>query len=145
MSLDRGRELKMAFGSGYDHVLGICLPFIIAVLLAGKLEGRDVRPSDHGLIYQPATSGGGKSPQMMAFFGASRSPEVALPEAKNSSDTTSWWAGEQRRKGHDHVKSVLLVASLACGITGVALFLVSAFLYVFQFRKQSSSSTNNMK
>ncbi|KAL6270202.1 hypothetical protein ACE6H2_027113 [Prunus campanulata] len=32
--------------------------------------------------------------------------------------------------GRDHVRDVLLLASLLCGITGVALFVASAFVYI---------------
>lgn len=119
------------------------LPLIVVTFIGGA-GGREIRPSEHGLEYQDGPPAGKKSPEMMTFFkgtSSSSAPEVALPRAMNSSDP-SWWggsSGEGRGKGRDHVKEVLLVASLVCGITGVAFLVAAAFLLFHRFRRQRSS------
>ncbi|KAA8519362.1 hypothetical protein F0562_013618 [Nyssa sinensis] len=91
--------------------------YLIAILIIGQSDGRELRPSEHGLAYQNSTTKttGKKSPEMMSFFGGSVSSasNVPFPEAKNMSD--SWWSdygGGRRGEGRDHVRQVLVVASL---------------------------------
>ncbi|EOY25508.1 hypothetical protein QQP08_020258 [Theobroma cacao] len=119
---------------------------LITMMIIGESVARELRPSDHGLEYQSVPPTGLKSPEMMSFFGAesksssSSTPStVALPKAMNSNET-SWWAGGSSRRGSDHLRHVLLLGSLVCGVTGVALLAASAFIYLI---KRSSPSTNN--
>ncbi|XVE89366.1 hypothetical protein DITRI_Ditri19aG0196100 [Diplodiscus trichospermus] len=119
---------------------------LIMLMLIMESTPRELRPSDHGLEYQSLPPTGLKSPGMMSFFGAtskaSSTPStMALPKAMNSSDT-SWWGAGSKRRGSDHVRHVLLLGSLVCGLTGVALLAASALIYVM-FKIKSSPSTNN--
>lgn len=119
-------------------------PVMIGFMLTGELtSARELRPSDHGLVFQNSPP----SPEMMSFFignnsspGSSTSSGSALPKAMNSSDSSpsSWWRGTAGGGGRDHVREALMVASLVCGITGVILLLVaSAMLFLFKYRKRT--------
>lgn len=131
----------------------IIITAAVAIAMSGGSDGRELRPSDHGLAYQESPPPGrNRSPEMQSFFagdgrsGSSPSSNVALPKALNSNDT-SWWSGVRGSGdgegggGRDHMRHVLVVASVACGITGVALLLASAFIYLFRYRKQKKSSS----
>ncbi|XP_059668351.1 uncharacterized protein LOC132313551 [Cornus florida] len=122
---------------------------LIAVSIVTHSDGRELRPSNHGLAYQESPAAGKNSPEMLSFFRGTTFPppqKVPLPEAKNMSDE-SWWRGSsavgggRRGEVRDHVREALLVASLVCGIAGVALLVVAAFLFLFPFQKQRSSSS----
>ncbi|XP_059666422.1 uncharacterized protein LOC132312176 [Cornus florida] len=136
----------MEYCRRYGVVIAVCLP-LIAVSIIKHSDGREIRPSEHGLAYQNAPATGRKSPEMLSFFGGTRSAaassNVTLPEARNTSGP-SWWTdpigGGRRGHGGDRVKDALLVASVVCGITGVALLLVAAFLFLSHYRKQRTSS-----
>lgn len=125
------------------------IAFITITLLIFSTDSiaRELRPSDHGLEYQSLPPTGLKSsPGMMSFFGSSSSSTpntVALPKAMNSTDT-SWWAGggSSNRRERDHVRHVLLLGSLVCGVTGVALLAASALIYVIKIRSSSSNNNN---
>ena len=140
-------------------IYGPLILMTMTMMNADHSESHELRPSDHGLEYQtntPSSSDSGKSPppEMMSFFGnsSSTSSDVAMPKALNSNsnssssssspdDDTSWWNNAGRGgggKNKDHVRDVLLVGSIACGLTGVVLLVASALLYVFKFRKQRS-------
>ena len=138
-------------------IYGPLILMTMTMMNADHSESHELRPSDHGLEYQtntPSSSDSGKSPppEMMSFFGnsSSTSSDVAMPKALNSNsnssssspdDDTSWWNNAGRGgggKSKDHVRDVLLVGSIACGLTGVVLLVASALLYVFKFRKQRS-------
>ena len=126
---------------------------ITIIILVWESTARELRPSDHGLEYQSLPPTALKSPEMMSFFGAksksstssSSTPStMVLPKAMNSNDTTWWGAGSNRRE-NDQVRNVLLLGSLVCGVTSVALLAASAFVYVMKIRSSPSStnSTNN--
>ncbi|OMP06035.1 hypothetical protein CCACVL1_01741 [Corchorus capsularis] len=118
------------------------------MIMIRESTARELRPSDHGLEYQSLPPTGLKSPEMRSFFGASSSKSstpstVALPKAMNSNETeTPWWSGRHGR-GSDHVKQVLLLGSLVCGVTGVALLVASAFIYIIRRRSSQYSSAPN--
>ncbi|XWS18016.1 hypothetical protein CRYUN_Cryun32bG0005900 [Craigia yunnanensis] len=128
------------------HAIRIAAAITIIILIIMESTARELRPSDHGLEYQSQPPTGLKSPGMKSFFGAaskssSSTPStVALPKATNSNDT-SWWGTANKRQGSDHVRHVLLLGSLVCGVTGVALLAATAFIYVIKIR--SSRSTNS--
>ncbi|KAL2524379.1 hypothetical protein Adt_09452 [Abeliophyllum distichum] len=118
--------------------------FITFLTIAGQLDGRDLRPSDHGLVYEdsPSPANNGESIQeMLSFFGATTSSEP-LPEAKNltADPITTWWRTHGGGRSHDlhrdHVTTVLLVTSLFCGVIGVVLLVVSGILFLYRLRKQ---------
>lgn len=115
------------------------IAFCLLLASADRSTARDVRPSDHGLGYQQGAPPAGEAspPEMMSFFGASSSPPTspssALPRASNSTDS-SWMHASGRR---DRVREILLVASLVCGVTGVALLIGSALLFLFKLRKEN--------
>ncbi|CAK9321263.1 unnamed protein product [Citrullus colocynthis] len=119
------------------------LPLIVAIVAAPE-----IRPSEHGLEFQSAPPAGDKSsPEMRSFFGGTSSPtpEVALPLPKtmNSSESSGWWT--HRDGGDKRLKNALLVATAACGITGVTLLVGSTLFYIYKVKNQRSLplSTNN--
>ncbi|XP_068320447.1 uncharacterized protein [Pyrus communis] len=131
--------------------VGVAAIAVFLMALAMESDGRELRPSDHGLVYQDPGPVSAKSPtDEKSFFGGGggeNSPaagDAALPKPKamNSSDAdASWWKGVVARDGgrrRDHVEDVLLVVSLLCGIAGVALFVASAIVYVLKYRKHKS-------
>lgn len=130
---------------GLVTLIAIFAPLIFTTI-NGESESHELRPSDHGLEYQKSAAGGEErsAPEMRSFFGGSSptstSSNVAMPKPmdSNSTDDRSWWS---KNSGHsnDHVREALLVASVACGVTGVALLLASALIYVFKFRGQRSA------
>lgn len=116
---------------------------LIAVLSlwAVRSEGRDVRPSDHGLSNQKSPQR--LNPAMAAFFkGAPSGP--ALPEALNSSDPFRGATPGtlDHGRGGRHVRAVLLIASLACGAVGLGLLVGALFVYVIHSRRSKSQQPN---
>lgn len=116
-------------------------------------HGRYLRPSDHGLAYQNTSYPARKDmPEMLSFFKGGRAatsfaPNTPLPEARNLSNSSSrssnndpaatWWS--KNRKSHEggnknHVRQVLLLTSLLCGLTGVVLLVVSASVFICRYR-----------
>ncbi|KAK2991246.1 hypothetical protein RJ640_018003 [Escallonia rubra] len=120
---------------------------LLAIPTVRQTEGRELRPSDHGLTYQetPASSTTENSAELSSFFGRGATvSNVPLPEARNMSDP-AWWSnggggggGGGGRTRVDHAKAVLLVASLVCGIAGVVLLAVAAFVFLFRFQKRKA-------
>ncbi|XWS11533.1 hypothetical protein CRYUN_Cryun37aG0006500 [Craigia yunnanensis] len=104
------------------HTIRIAATITIIILIIRESTARELRPSDHGLEYQSLPPTGLKSPGMMSFFGSTSNSSsstpytVALPKAINSNDT-SWWGAGSKRRGSDHVRHVLLLGSLVCGVT----------------------------
>ncbi|KAL2473852.1 hypothetical protein Fot_49588 [Forsythia ovata] len=118
--------------------------FITILTITSQLNARDLRPSDHGLVYEDSPSPANDSEsteEMLSFFGATTSSEP-LPEAKNltADPITTWWrtheGGRSRDLHRDRVTMVLLVTSLFCGLIGVVLLVVSGILFLFRLRKQ---------
>ncbi|CAJ2677256.1 hypothetical protein L195_g051478 [Trifolium pratense] len=121
----------------------------IILILAGDSSARDLRPSDHGLVFQSLSPAGThSSSEMRSFFNGdnsffptdSSSSDVAMPKAITSSDSTppSWRTVSGN--GGDRIWNVLKVASWACGIAGGILILVSGLMYVFKYRKQEQNA-----
>ncbi|KAK3432628.1 hypothetical protein EUGRSUZ_D00155 [Eucalyptus grandis] len=144
----------MACSRGIYALLALCVLFSIDVT---QSELRELRPSDHGLQFQDPPPAGAKLPRETAsFFGGSpsspsssnpsvpSSPVVPLLNGTNSSDDR-WWrgagygGGEGGRGRREHVRGVLLVVSIVCGITGAALLFASGLVFLFKFRKQRSA------
>jgi hypothetical protein len=137
----------MASPPSLRGIATVILVLISIITMNGESESHELRPSEHGLEYQNSAQAGDTKPppEMKSFFGEpSASSYVAMPKAmnSNSTDDTSWWGNVgfgRGRDGHkDRERNVLLVASVACGVTGVALLVVSALLYVFKFQRQRS-------
>ncbi|XP_023003567.1 uncharacterized protein LOC111497130 [Cucurbita maxima] len=124
--------------------MAVYLLFIVAIEAA-----LEIRPSEHGLEFQsPPAAGDKSSPEMRSFFGGTSSPtpEVALPlpKAMNSSEAPGWWT--HRDGGDKRLRNALLVATAACGMTGVTLLVGSTLYYIFKVKNQRSlplSSNNN--
>ncbi|CAI9272838.1 unnamed protein product [Lactuca saligna] len=116
-------------------VMTLCLPLIAIPIV----DSKELRPSGHGLPNEaeaPETAQA-DSPQMSSFFGGGFSSTTQpLPEAKNFSDP-SW--SSRRVGGGDHVRKVLIVSSLVCGIAGIVLLVVAGFLFLHRFRNQRST------
>ena len=128
------------------------LSIIVMIIIIQDSKARELRPSDHGLEYQSMPPTAVRfPPDMKQFFGASSaatstsSSGVALPKAMNSNDT-SWWRATGGRGGGggggDRVRHVLLVASLVCGVTGLALLVASALIFYFMRHKNQSSPSS---
>ncbi|KAI3412317.1 uncharacterized protein J3R85_017502 [Psidium guajava] len=117
----------------------------------GSSTARELRPADHGLEYQSSPPEGvNPSPDMMSFFGTSASAsrpsssyappgDTALTRPMESS--SSWGPhrsgnGGGGGGGRDHVRDVLLVASIACGAAGVVLLGASAFMFLLLSRRE---------
>ncbi|CAI9783485.1 unnamed protein product [Fraxinus pennsylvanica] len=114
--------------------------FVAIFTIISESDGREIRPSDHGLAYQdssPPIKANGTE-EMLYFFGATSSSSVPLPKANNLSDPATWWSKHKvGRSSGDHVKRSMLVASLICGLTGVALLSVAGILFLIRLRKQN--------
>lgn len=134
-------------------------PIVFVILiLAGYSSARDLRPADHGLIFQTLSpTGTHSSPEMRSFFNSdnssptvSSSSEVAMPKAFTSGNTAPpSWSSVSGDGSSDRVWNSLKVASLACGVAGAILILVSGLIYVFNYRKQEQQNAafrgNNSK
>lgn len=124
--------------------LATAILIAIALLLAGTSSGgRDLRPSEHGLVFQtspPANS----SPEMKSFFSTSKGSSSSSSDADTSPRNTTeslpppWWGvnGGGGGGGGSHVGRALMIASLVCGITGGVLLVASALLYLFKHRRK---------
>lgn len=111
-------------------------------------HGRYLRPSDHGLAYQNTSYSPRKDvPKMVSFFKGGRAatsfvPTTPLPEASHSSNndpTVMWWRKNRKSRedsGKDHLRQVLLLTSLLCGLAGVVLLVVSAFVFIYRYRNR---------
>uniref|UniRef100_A0A1J3GX44 Uncharacterized protein n=1 Tax=Noccaea caerulescens TaxID=107243 RepID=A0A1J3GX44_NOCCA len=120
------------------------ITMIVVIVLESTtttIDARELRPSDHGLeyYYEPGES----SSEMTSFFGPPSSNEMStstsssstLPSAVKSPVTTS-------SKGRDVDYHVLIVGSLVCGLSGVALMVVSALIYFLGYPKLQNSTVN---
>nr|XP_027085970.1 uncharacterized protein LOC113707834 [Coffea arabica] len=120
-------------------------------LLVMQSDGRYLRPSDHGLSYQDTSEPTKETvPEMLSFFNNGK--RVSLPQAKNLTGASAgfspgsdpaaaaWWRDREKKRSRDihksHVREILLISSLACGLGGVVLLVVSAFLFILRYRKQ---------
>lgn len=119
----------------YTYTAGALL---IIFIFSVQSSGRELRPSDHGLTFQN-TSAVTESPDATSFFGGTKS-EVPLPEAKNLTDVT-WRRSDGVRRESGGVSKAWLVASLVCGVTGVALLSVAAFVFIFRFQMEAKQSS----
>lgn len=136
----------------YSAEFGVAIAVFVVAMTTLESDGRELRPSEHGLVYNQDFSPASEPAESKSFFagagGGGTSPAgsggVALPKAMNSNDT-SWWEGVNAggRGRRDHVRDVLVVVSLLCGITGVVLFVASAFVYLLRYRKRKSASSSS--
>ncbi|KAI3748149.1 hypothetical protein L6452_11048 [Arctium lappa] len=121
-------------------LMALYLP-LIAIPVIRPSDGKELRPSDHGLPNQGDEQA--KAPQMSSFFGsggASSSTTQPLPEAKNFSDSSSSSTGHGGGGGADHVRKVLIVSSLVCGIVGIVLLVAAGILFLHRFRNRRSTT-----
>jgi len=64
-----------------------------------------------------------------------------MPKAITSSNTAPpSWQSVSGDGSSDRVWNALKVASLACGVAGAILILVSGLIYVFKYRKQDQQN-----
>lgn len=131
----------------YSAEFGVAVAVFVVAMTTLESDGRELRPSDHGLVYSSPASEPAEAKSFFAGAGVggtspAGSGGVALPKAMNSNDT-SWLEGVNAGGGgrRDHVRDVLVVVSLLCGITGVVLFVASAFVYLLRYRKRKSSAS----
>ncbi|XP_022847726.1 uncharacterized protein LOC111370282 [Olea europaea var. sylvestris] len=119
--------------------------FVAIFTVISQSDGRELRPSDHGLSYQdssPPMKANGTA-EMLYFFGATTSSSSApLPKTKNFSDPATWWSNHKvGRSSGEHLKRSLLVASLICGLTGVALLSVAGIIFLLRLRKENKKKS----
>ncbi|KAK7247253.1 hypothetical protein RIF29_42132 [Crotalaria pallida] len=116
----------------------------LLILLAGDSSARELRPSDHGLIFQ-TLSPANYSQEMRSFFNtddksmpSSASSSVALPKAINSGEALppSWRTATAVHGVGDRFGKALLAGSVVCGIAGAVLLVASGLVYVLKYRKQ---------
>ncbi|XP_061362594.1 uncharacterized protein LOC133306305 [Gastrolobium bilobum] len=122
----------------------LALAVFVELILAGDSSARELRPSDHGLVFQTLSPAGAhSSPEMRSFFNnenssptMSSSSDVALPRAMNSGQASppSWFRSAAGDRG-DGVGKALTVASLVCGMAGAVLLVASGLIYLFKYRK----------
>lgn len=132
----------------------ITLAVVIVLFIAGDSTARELRPSEHGLVFQTLSPAGAhSSPEMRSFFNSedsspamSSSSDVALPRAMNSGDASppSWWRVSGDSDGGDRVGKALTAASLACGVAGAILLVASGLIYVFKYRKHKRNAASNI-
>lgn len=72
---------------------------------------------------------------------------MTIPTPSNSSDSSSspaaaWWRTGDGDGGRGHVRKVLVIASLVCGVTGVALLVATCLLFVSKHRKRNNGKGN---
>ena len=120
---------------------------IFAMILAAAAS-RELRPSDHGLLFQGSPPANANSSSMKSFFtgdgssssSSSSSDVSSFPEATNytSSLPPSWWsaASSSGGGGGRRFGGALVVASLVCGVTGVALLVATGLVYLFKHRRK---------
>ncbi|CAL9216809.1 unnamed protein product [Arabidopsis halleri] len=132
--------------SEFPPLISTMIMFI--VLESTIINARELRPSDHGLeyYYEP-----GESSEMTSFFGPPSSNELTSSSSPSSSilpsavkspmkKTTS---SNDRDDDDDHVMNhVLVVGSLVCGLSGVALMVASALICFLGYPKTQNSSVN---
>ncbi|RDY12304.1 hypothetical protein CR513_02920, partial [Mucuna pruriens] len=112
----------------------------IALLLAGDSTGRDLRPSEHGLVFQ-ASPPVNSSAEMRSFFstskGSSSSSDADAP-LRNATESLPppWWRVNGAGGRRSRLGRALTTASLVCGVTGGALLVASALLYLFKHRRK---------
>ncbi|CAL5214266.1 unnamed protein product [Lathyrus oleraceus] len=124
------------------------LVVFLILILTGYSSSRDLRPSEHGLLFQTLSPAGThSSPEMRSFFNSdnssptvssSSSSDVAMPNAITTGDHSTPPSSWRRVSGEDgdQVGNALKAASLACGIVGAFLILASSLIYVFKYRKR---------
>ncbi|KAL5053661.1 hypothetical protein RYX36_034343 [Vicia faba] len=122
------------------------LAVFVILILTGCSSSRDLRPSDHGLLFQTLSPAGThSSPEMRSFFNSdnssptvSSSSDVAMPNAITMDNPTPRPPSGLRGSGKDgdRVEDALKAASLACGIVGAFLIMASSLIYVFKYRKR---------
>ncbi|OIW00545.1 hypothetical protein TanjilG_24275 [Lupinus angustifolius] len=114
------------------------------LILAALSSARDLRPSDHGLIFQTLSPASAYfTPEMKSFFNAdksspSTSSSVALPRTMNYGDATppSWRRSTALDGGGDRLGKALMAVSVVCGIAGVVLLVASVLIYMYKNPKQ---------
>ncbi|KAJ1426214.1 hypothetical protein SESBI_10615 [Sesbania bispinosa] len=132
-----------------EFAVSVALAFSVVLILAGDSSARELRPSEHGLIFQtlsPAEAH--SSSEMRSFFNSenssptmSSSSDVALPRAINSGDSPpSWWRVSGDGHDGDRVGKALTAASLVCGIAGAVLLVASCLIYLLKNRKQKRNA-----
>ncbi|XP_010499587.1 PREDICTED: uncharacterized protein LOC104777080 [Camelina sativa] len=140
----------------------MCSVMILFIVIEPMtINARELRPSDHGLEYYYEPTRESQS-EMTTFFGppspneltppttsssSSSSPPSTssiLPSAVKSPLTTTTTSSKVRDNDDDeHVMNhVLVVGSLVCGLSGVALMVASALIYFLGYPKTQHASVN---
>ncbi|KAJ0237822.1 hypothetical protein HA466_0247280 [Hirschfeldia incana] len=115
-------------------LISVMIVFTILEATTTTVDGRELRPADHGLeyYYEPSES----ASEMTSFFGppswneldSTPSPASSILPSAVKSPVTSSSSSKDQDDGHV-MNRVLVVGSFICGLTGVALMVASAFIY----------------
>ncbi|XP_020221863.1 uncharacterized protein DDB_G0271850 [Cajanus cajan] len=121
--------------------LAAAILIAIALLLAGHSAARDLRPSEHGLVFQ-ASPPANSSPEMRSFFSTAKGSSPSGAPLRNATESLppSWWGVGGGGGGRSPVRRALTTASLVCGITGGALLVASVLLYLFKQRRKQTQN-----
>ncbi|KAK7246144.1 hypothetical protein RIF29_41004 [Crotalaria pallida] len=121
----------------------------VIIITLTVTAARDLRPSNHGLIFQNSSLTPA-NPPMKSFFNSSHtttSSDSDMPFPNSASSTESLPPAWRRAGGGGgrHWGRVLIVASLVCGVTGVTLLVATGILYLFirNKRKRRNNPTLN--
>lgn len=116
-------------------------------IIAGRSAGRDLRPSEHGLVHQLAASSPAQNGDVRSFFGSPAvNVTVPVPEARGIGNET-WWSGNddgRSRDSHDfwrdHVRVGFLVVAAACGFSGVVLLVIAGNVLIGRHRRKKAEA-----
>ncbi|KAH6827314.1 hypothetical protein C2S53_015377 [Perilla frutescens var. hirtella] len=134
-------EKKMQHMNLFQY--GVVAYITLAAAVISRSDGRELRPSEHGLAYQrdasPPTNQNGGAQEMLSFFGSS-TPSVPLPEAQSigGGGGDTWWSGASRERRRDHLRLGLLAAAAICGLAGVVLMVVAGVVFHLRCRREKS-------
>ncbi|KAE9610376.1 hypothetical protein Lal_00006591 [Lupinus albus] len=113
---------------------------LTVLIIAGLSSAKDLRPSDHGLVFQtlsPASSY--FTPDMKSFFNTDKSsPSTTSTVAFNYGDAMppSWRRSTNLNGGGDSLGKTLVAVSVVCGIAGVVLLVASVLIYMYKHPNQ---------
>ncbi|KAH7678883.1 Concanavalin A-like lectin/glucanase domain-containing protein [Dioscorea alata] len=120
---------------------GVCDFTVVVICLLVMMVVRSVSQDDAAV-----------SPAMVAFFRGR--PEVALPEALNSTPTDPVWGvaagrvappGPENAGGGKRSRLVLLMAGLACGVVGAALLGAAAVAFASRNRRSEPENRSGLE
>ena len=110
-----------------QHSVFFVIAFMLSIWYVQYRQSLAIRPPEHSVVAAAI------SPAMIAFF---RGNNRTAPPAANNSTIPKWRlpAPELRQKDNG-IRTVALVAGVACGAVGIGLLVAAATAYVNHVRK----------